>query len=52
MILVFITVFTFIKLPGIKNPPASDIDAKGNPVAANVLVRLDRPAGAARRAPR
>jgi cytochrome c oxidase subunit II len=34
LILVFITVFTFITLPGIKNPPASDIDANGNPVAA------------------
>ena len=29
VILVFITVVTFIKLPGIKNPPASDIDANG-----------------------
>jgi cytochrome c oxidase subunit 2 len=38
VILVFITVFTFITLPGIKNPPASDIDANGNPVtASNVL---------------
>jgi cytochrome c oxidase subunit 2 len=35
VVLVFITVVTFIKLPGIKNPPASDIDASGNPVAAN-----------------
>jgi cytochrome c oxidase subunit 2 len=34
LILVFITVFTFITLPGIKNPPASQIDANGNPVAA------------------
>jgi cytochrome c oxidase subunit II len=34
LILVFITVFTFITLPGIKNPPASDIDANGNAVAA------------------
>jgi cytochrome c oxidase subunit 2 len=34
VILVFITVFTFITLPGIKDPPASDIDANGNPVAA------------------
>jgi cytochrome c oxidase subunit 2 len=34
LILIFITVFTFITLPGIKNPPASDIDASGNPVAA------------------
>ena len=37
VILVFITVVTFIKLPGIKDPPASDIDAKGNPVAATTL---------------
>ena len=38
VILIFITVFTFITLPDIKNPPASDIDANGNPVtASNVL---------------
>jgi len=38
VILVFITVFTFITLPGIKNPAASDIDENGNPVTAtNVL---------------
>ena len=37
VILVFITVVTFIKLPGIKNPPPSDIDARGNPVAATSL---------------
>jgi cytochrome c oxidase subunit 2 len=35
VVLVFITVVTFLKLPGIKNPPASSIDAQGNPVAAN-----------------
>jgi cytochrome c oxidase subunit 2 len=35
VVLVFITVVTFIKLPGIKNPAASNIDAQGNPVAAN-----------------
>jgi cytochrome c oxidase subunit 2 len=34
-ILLFLTVFTFVKLPGIKNPAASDIDAKGNPVTAS-----------------
>ena len=34
LILIFITVFTFITLPGIKDPPRSDIDANGNPVAA------------------
>jgi len=38
LILVFITVFTFITLPGIKNPPASDIDANGNPVNASNLL--------------
>jgi cytochrome c oxidase subunit 2 len=37
VVLVFITIVTFIKLPGIKNPPASDIDASGNPVAANAF---------------
>ena len=36
LIVIFITVFTFIMLPGIKNPPASDIDENGNPVAQNV----------------
>ncbi len=35
VIVVFITVFTFIVLPGIKNPPASDIDENGNPVTAS-----------------
>jgi cytochrome c oxidase subunit 2 len=35
VILVFITVATFVMLPGIKNPAASDLDANGNPVAAN-----------------
>ena len=35
LILVFITVFTFITLPGIKNPARSDIDANGNAVAAD-----------------
>lgn len=33
VILVFITVITFIKLGDIKDPKASDIDANGNPVA-------------------
>ena len=52
LILVFITVFTFITLPGIKNPPASDIDENGNPVtASNVLYastdQPDPPAGSA-----
>jgi cytochrome c oxidase subunit 2 len=35
VILVFITIATFVMLPGIKNPAPSDIDANGNPVAAN-----------------
>jgi cytochrome c oxidase subunit 2 len=35
LILVFITIFTFITLPGIKNPAGSDIDANGNPVSAS-----------------
>jgi cytochrome c oxidase subunit II len=52
VILVFITAFTFITLPGIKNPPASDIDENGNPVSAsNVLYastdQPDPPAGSA-----
>ncbi|MBE2320305.1 cytochrome c oxidase subunit II [Solirubrobacter sp. CPCC 204708] len=33
VILIFITVFTFIQLPSIKNPPRSLIDENGNPVA-------------------
>jgi cytochrome c oxidase subunit II len=44
VILVFITVFTFITLPGIKNPEASDIDENGNPVASAVqLASTDQP---------
>jgi cytochrome c oxidase subunit 2 len=50
VILVFITVVTFIKLPGIKDPPPSDIDASGNPVAAASLYastdQPDPPSGA------
>ena len=34
VILVFLTIATFVMLPGIKNPAASDIDENGNPVAA------------------
>ena len=37
LILIFITVFTFVTLPDIKNPAASDIDRNGNPVAGNPL---------------
>jgi len=45
VILVFITVVTFIKLPGIKNPPTSDIDASGNRVASTTLLAsTDQPA--------
>jgi len=35
VILVFLTVATFVMLPGIKNPAPSDIDMNGNPVASN-----------------
>jgi cytochrome c oxidase subunit 2 len=34
VILIFITVFTFVKLDGIKNPAPSQIDAQGQPVAS------------------
>ena len=33
VILVFLTVATFVMLPGIKDPAPSDIDINGNPVA-------------------
>jgi cytochrome c oxidase subunit II len=43
-ILIFLTVFTFLLLDDIKNPPASDIDENGNPVAQNVqYAQKDRP---------
>jgi cytochrome c oxidase subunit 2 len=35
VILVFLTVATFVMLPGIKNPAESDIDLNGNPVASS-----------------
>ncbi len=35
VILVFLTVATFVMLPGIKDPASSDIDMNGNPVASN-----------------
>ena len=38
VILVFLTVATFLMLPGIKNPAASDIDINGNPVAENAAL--------------
>jgi cytochrome c oxidase subunit 2 len=37
-ILIFLTVFTFVLLPDIKNPAASDIDADGNPVSASSVL--------------
>ena len=44
LILVLISVVTFIKLDSIKNPAASDIDESGNPVATNVqLASTDQP---------
>src|ERR687896_351639 len=44
LILVFITVFTFVTLPEIKNPAASDVDRNGNPVASNTqLASTDQP---------
>jgi cytochrome c oxidase subunit 2 len=48
VILIFITVFTFIKLNGIKNPAASDITASGAPVAStassdNLYAATDQP---------
>jgi cytochrome c oxidase subunit II len=36
VILVFLTVATFVMLPGIKNPAKSDIDLNGNPVAGHI----------------
>jgi cytochrome c oxidase subunit II len=36
VILVFLTVFTFVLLDDIKNPAASEIDANGNQVSSNV----------------
>jgi cytochrome c oxidase subunit II len=35
VILVFLTIATFVMLPGINNPATSSIDANGNPVASN-----------------
>jgi cytochrome c oxidase subunit 2 len=35
VILVFLTIATFVMLPGIKNPAQSDIDVNGNPIASN-----------------
>jgi len=46
VILIFIPVFTFIMLPSIKDPPASAIDANGNPVTASdaLYASTDQPA--------
>ena len=50
VILLFITVFTFVKLNGIKDPAPSDIDANGRPVASasspdsNLFAATDQPA--------
>jgi cytochrome c oxidase subunit 2 len=38
VILVFLTVATFVMLPGIMDPAASDIDENGNPVAQNAAL--------------
>jgi cytochrome c oxidase subunit II len=44
LLLIFITVFTFVLLPDVKNPAASEIDENGNPVAANVrYAQTNRP---------
>jgi cytochrome c oxidase subunit 2 len=40
VILIFITVFTFIKLPSIKNPKPSAIDANGNLVATTDNIQV------------
>jgi cytochrome c oxidase subunit 2 len=44
VILVFLTIATFVMLPGIKNPAASSIDPNGNPVASNAaFASTDQP---------
>jgi cytochrome c oxidase subunit 2 len=44
VLLIFITVATFVMLPGIKNPAASLIDANGNPVASDTaFASTDQP---------
>jgi cytochrome c oxidase subunit 2 len=44
-ILIFLTVFTFVLLDDVKNPAPSQVDAQGNPIAANtVLAATDQPA--------
>jgi cytochrome c oxidase subunit II len=44
-ILIFLTVFTFLLLDDVKNPAPSQIDAEGNPIAANTrYAATDQPA--------
>jgi cytochrome c oxidase subunit II len=44
-ILIFLTVFTFLLLPDVKNPAPSQIDAEGNRVnAGNLYAATDQPA--------
>ena len=44
-ILIFLTVFTFLLLDDVKNPAPSQIDAEGNPIAANTWpAATDQPA--------
>jgi cytochrome c oxidase subunit II len=44
LLLIFITVFTFVLLDDVRNPAASQIDENGNPVAANVqYAQTNRP---------
>ena len=44
VILVFLTIATFVMLPGIKNPAPSSIDENGNPVASNAaFASTDQP---------
>jgi len=50
VVLLFITVFTFVKLNGITHPARSDIDTNGNPIAStsspdsNLYAATDQPA--------
>ena len=48
-ILIFLTVFTFFLLDDVKNPAPSQIDAEGNPIAANTrYAATDQPRAAGR----
>jgi cytochrome c oxidase subunit 2 len=45
LVLIFLIVFTFLKLDTIKNPAVSDIDKNGNPIASNIqYATTDQPA--------